>query len=65
MTRSSLARRLERLEEQVIPEDERKIWEMIIVDSDGTRTPSGIRVEMPPPRRLRESSVPTSLRRLR
>ena len=25
----SLARRLERLEEQVIPEDERKVWEMI------------------------------------
>ena len=49
MTSRSLVRRLERLEEQVIPEDERKVWEMIIVDSDGTRTPTGIRIEMPPP----------------
>jgi hypothetical protein len=53
MTSRSLARRLERLEEQVIPEDERKVWEMIIVDSDGTRTPTGIRIEMPGPGRTR------------
>jgi hypothetical protein len=44
----SLPRRLERLEEHIIPEDERKVWEIIIVDSDGTRTPTGIRIEMPP-----------------
>jgi hypothetical protein len=64
MTSRSLARRLERLEEQVIPEDERKVWEMIIVDSDGTRTPTGIRIEWRPVVR-RGSKGPTSWRRLR
>jgi hypothetical protein len=62
----SLARRLERLEEQVIPDDERKVWEMIVVDSDGTRTASGIRVEWPARIALRRGSKgPTSWRRLR
>jgi len=41
------------MEEQVIPEDERKVWEIVIVDSDGTKTPSGIRIEMPAPGRTR------------
>ena len=53
MTSRSLVRRLERLEEQVMPEDERKVWEIIIVGSDGTRTPTGERIEMPPPGRTR------------
>jgi hypothetical protein len=43
MTRS-LARRLERLEEQVIPEDELKVWQIVIMDSDGTKT-LGERIE--------------------
>ena len=47
MTARSRAHRLEQLERELIPEDDPKVWEMIIVDSDGTRTPSGIRIEMP------------------
>jgi len=46
MTRS-LARRLERLEEQVIPADELKIWQIVIVDSDGAKT-LGDRIEWSP-----------------
>jgi hypothetical protein len=66
MTSRSLARRLERLEEEMIPEDEPKVWEMIIVDSNRTRTTSGIRVEWPARLALRRGSkVPTSWRRLR
>lgn len=53
MTGRSLSRRLERLEEELIPEDDPKVWEIIVVESDGTRTPTGIRVEMPPPGRTR------------
>jgi len=64
MTSRSLARRLERLEVELIPEDDPKVWEIIVVDSDGTRTPAGIRIEMPPSRR-QGSKVPTSWRRLR
>jgi len=64
MTSRSLVRRLERLEERVIPEDERKVWEIVIVDSDGTRTPTGERIEMPAPGRTRGANVPTSRRRL-
>jgi hypothetical protein len=47
MTSRNLARRLERLEEELIPEDDPKSWEIIIVDSDSTRTPNGIRIDMP------------------
>ena len=64
MTSRNLARRLDRLEEQMIPEDERKVWEIMIVDSDGTRTPTGERIEMSPSGRRRGSNVPTSWRRL-
>ena len=49
MTSKSFARRLERLEEELIPEDDSKVWEIILVDSDGTSTPSGIRIEWPTP----------------
>jgi hypothetical protein len=38
MTGRSLSRRLERLEEHTMPEDEPTVWEIILVDSDGTRT---------------------------
>ena len=51
MTGRSLSRRLDRLEEELIPEDDPKVWEIIIVDSDGTRTPTGERIEMPQRRR--------------
>jgi hypothetical protein len=54
----NLARRLDRLEEQLISEEEPKVWEIIIVDSDRTRTPTGDRIEM-------SSSGPAPWRRLR
>ena len=38
MTSRSLARRLERLEEHIVPEDELKVWRIVIMDSDGTKT---------------------------
>jgi len=47
MIGGSLLRRLERLEQHIMPEDEPRVWEIIIVDSDGTRTPTGERIEMP------------------
>ena len=33
----TLYRRLERLEEQTIPMDEPKVWQIIILNSDGTQ----------------------------
>jgi hypothetical protein len=45
----NLSLRLDRLEQQLIPEDEPKVWEIVMVDSDGTTTPSGIRIEWPAP----------------
>ena len=65
MTARSLARRLDRLEQQLIPEEEPKVWEIVIVDSDGTRTPTGKRIEMPPSGRLRGSKTVQPWRRLR
>lgn len=63
MTSRSLARRLERLEEQVIPEDELKVWQIVIMDSDGTKT-LGERIEWSPSVQRRRSNVRTSWRRL-
>jgi hypothetical protein len=60
-----LARRLEQLEEQMTPEGDPKVWEIIIVDSDGTRTPTGERIEMPWYTRRRESKMLQPWRRLR
>jgi len=62
MTRS-LYRRLERLEEQTMPMDEPKVWQIVFRDSDGSQT-LGDQVEwrwwgqrprpwMPQPRQLR------------
>ena len=45
MTRN-LYRRLERLEEQTMPMDEPKVWQIIILDSDGTQT-LGDQIEWP------------------
>jgi hypothetical protein len=53
MTGRSLSRRLELLEERIIPADEPTSFQIILVDSDGTRTPTGVRIEMPPPGRTR------------
>jgi hypothetical protein len=65
MTGRSLSRRLERLEEHTMPEDEPTVWEIILVDSDGTRIPTGERIEMPPSGLRRGSKAPTPWRRLR
>jgi hypothetical protein len=43
MTRT-LYRRLERLEEQTMPMDEPKVWQIVVLDSDGTQT-LGDRIE--------------------
>jgi hypothetical protein len=37
MISKNLSRRLERLEESVIPLTERKVWQIVILNSDGTR----------------------------
>jgi len=39
MITRTLARRLERLEEQMIREGDPKVWEIVVVDSAGTRAP--------------------------
>jgi hypothetical protein len=38
LTSRNLVRRLERLEQRLIPEDERKVWNIVLVDSNRTRT---------------------------
>ena len=45
----NLYRRLEHLEEQVIPTGEPRVWQAVYVDSDGTKE-LGPRIEMPPSR---------------
>jgi hypothetical protein len=50
MNARGLSRRLDRLEQRILPLDQPKVWEVVQVDSDGTRTPTNIRIEMPPPR---------------
>jgi hypothetical protein len=45
MTRT-LYRRLERLEEQTMPTDELKVWQIVLVNSDGTQT-LGEQIEWP------------------
>jgi hypothetical protein len=56
MTRT-LHRRLERLEEQTLPMDEPKVWQIVFVDSDGTQT-LGDRIEWSPRGRWREPKSP-------
>lgn len=41
----NLSRRLERLEERMIPSTVRKVWQIITINSDGTTAPSGFSVE--------------------
>jgi hypothetical protein len=50
MNARGLSRRLDRLEQHILPLGQPKVWEVVQVDSDGTRTPTGIMIEMPPPR---------------
>jgi hypothetical protein len=64
MTSRSLARRLERLEEQTMPIDEPKVWQIVLVDSDGTQT-LGQRIEWSARRRRPEAKAPQPWRRLR
>ena len=37
MINRNLSRRLERLEEVITPETVRRVWQIVIVDSDGSR----------------------------
>ena len=46
MIARNLTRRLERLEDELIPEGEPKVLQIVFVDSDGTRE-LGHRVEIP------------------
>jgi hypothetical protein len=47
MNNRNLSRRLERLEESMIPVTVRKVWQIITVNSDGTKEPTGITIEWP------------------
>ena len=64
MTGRSLSRRLERLEEELMPEDELKVWQIVIMDSDGTKT-LGERIEWSAAYRRPISKAPEPWRRLR
>jgi hypothetical protein len=44
MINRTLARRLERLEKDILPADELQVWQIVITDSDGTET-LGDRIE--------------------
>jgi hypothetical protein len=46
LTSKSLSQRLERLEERIAPLEVRKAWQIIFVDSDGSRK-EGPRIEWP------------------
>jgi len=59
MTRT-LYRRLERLEQQTMPIDEPKVWQIVFRDSDGTQT-LGDRIEWSP--RDRRPAAKTTPRR--
>lgn len=45
MTTRSLFRRLERLAERTMPSDEVRIWNVRIMNSDGTEAPGGFSIE--------------------
>ena len=56
MTRT-LYRRLERLEEQTLPPEEPRVWQIVFRDSDGTQT-LGDQIEWSPRGRRREVKTP-------
>jgi hypothetical protein len=64
MISKSLYQRLARLEEQAVSEDELKVWQIISVDSDGSRT-LGHQIEMPSCGRRRAAKSPQLRRRTR
>jgi hypothetical protein len=41
----NLSRRLERLEERMIPLTVRRVWRIVTINSDGTTQPTGISIE--------------------
>jgi hypothetical protein len=45
MISRDLFRRLKRLEESMTPVTVRKVWQIITVNSDGTKEPTGITIE--------------------
>ena len=49
MVSKTLARRLERLEEQMAPPPEPRVWQIVFVDSDGSRR-NGPTIAWQPPR---------------
>jgi hypothetical protein len=55
MVTRALYRRLERLEEQTMPMDEPKVWQIVFRHSDGTQT-LGDRIEWSPRGRWREAN---------
>lgn len=57
MTSRSLARRLERLEEHIMTEDDLKVWQLVIMDADGTKT-LGERIEWSPRARQAKTLKP-------
>jgi hypothetical protein len=50
MINKSISRRLERLEEQIMPLREPKVWQIVIVDSDGSCR-DGEKITWQPPQR--------------
>ena len=64
MIARTLARRLDRLEEQIVPEGEPTFLQIILVASDGTRR-LGDRIELPSHNRQREPRALLLKRRLR
>jgi hypothetical protein len=49
MISRNVSRRLERLEELITPETVRRVWQIVIVDSDGSRH-EGEKIEWQAPR---------------
>jgi hypothetical protein len=43
----NLSRRLDRLEERMIPLTVRRVWHIMTINSDGTTEPTGISIEWP------------------
>jgi hypothetical protein len=63
MMSRNLARRLERLEEYTMPETVRKVWQIVYVESDGSRR-EGEKIEWQAPRPVR-GYVPAFRKRYR
>jgi hypothetical protein len=62
MGTKSIYQRLARLEEQMMPTDEIKVWQIVFMDSDGTKT-LGNQIEWSP--RGRQAKTPQPWRRNR